>query len=119
MSKDMSMIAYCGLNCEECLTYLATQKDDDAEREKVAKQWSEEYKVPLKASHINCDGCKTQDGRLFMYCQMCEVKPCGEGKKVETCAHCDDYECDKIQGLFKMAPTIIEGLEKIRAGLAE
>lgn len=117
MSKDMSMIAYCGLNCAECQAYLATQNDDDVAREKVAKQWSEAYKVPIKTSHINCDGCKTESGRLFGYCQMCEVKSCGEEKKVDTCAHCDDYGCDKIQGLFKMAPTIKEALEKIGTSL--
>ena len=117
MNQQMSMIAYCGLNCAECPTYLATQKDDDGAREKVAKQWSEEYKIPLKVTDINCDGCKTDGGRLFGYCQMCEVKSCGEEKKIATCAHCDDFECDKIQALFKMAPTIKEALEKIKAGL--
>jgi len=33
------MIAYCGLICTECPGYIATQKDSDEEREKVAKLW--------------------------------------------------------------------------------
>jgi len=117
--NDMKMIAYCGLNCGECLTYLATQKDDDAAREKVAKQWSEEFKISLKPSDINCDGCKTDGGRLFGYCQMCDVRACGKEKQVETCAHCEDFECDKIQGLLKMFPNANanEALSKIRASL--
>jgi hypothetical protein len=31
------MISFCGLTCTECPAFLATQKDDDQEREKVAK----------------------------------------------------------------------------------
>lgn len=30
------LIAYCGLNCEECKAYIATVNDDDELREKVA-----------------------------------------------------------------------------------
>ena len=117
MNQLMNLTAYCGLSCAECPTYLATQKDDDQEREKVAQQWSKAFNIPLKASDINCDGCKTDNGRLFGYCQMCEVRACGQEKKVETCAHCDDFECDKIQGLFKMIPNSKELLGKIKATL--
>ena len=117
MNQQMSMTAYCGLYCAECPAYLATQKDDDQEREKVAKQWSEEFKVSLNASQINCDGCKTEDGRLFLYCQMCQARTCGKEKQVETCAHCEAFECDKIQGIFKMIPGTREALERIRATL--
>ena len=30
------MIAYCGLVCSNCPTFLATKNDDDAAREKTA-----------------------------------------------------------------------------------
>ena len=31
------MIAFCGLTCTECPAFIATQKNDNKEREKVAK----------------------------------------------------------------------------------
>ena len=34
------IIAYCGLICSECPAYIATQKDSDEERKKVAEKWS-------------------------------------------------------------------------------
>jgi len=34
------MIAFCGLTCTECPAFIATQKNDDKEREKVAKDYS-------------------------------------------------------------------------------
>ena len=106
MKNEMSMTAYCGLNCAACPTYLATQKDDDKEREKVAKQWSKQFNMTLKPSDMNCDGCKAEKGRLFGFCRICEVRKCGAQKKMATCAHCDDYGCDKIQGLFELEPEI-------------
>ena len=36
-----TMIAFCGLDCEQCDAYLATVRDDRALREKTAKLWSE------------------------------------------------------------------------------
>jgi len=36
-----NFIAYCGLNCETCEARLATINNDDALREKVAKEWGE------------------------------------------------------------------------------
>ena len=34
------IIAYCGLNCSNCGTYLATQNNDNAKKIEVAKEWS-------------------------------------------------------------------------------
>ena len=33
-------IAYCGLDCEKCEARIATMNNDDALRQKVAKEWS-------------------------------------------------------------------------------
>ncbi|OFW52645.1 MAG: hypothetical protein A2163_00025 [Actinobacteria bacterium RBG_13_35_12] len=74
------MIAFCGLTCIECLAFIATQKDDDKEREKVAKVWSKLYKCDIKPENINCDGCLEESGRLFNYCTVCEIRKCGQEK---------------------------------------
>ena len=117
MSNEMQMTAYCGLNCTECPTYLATQKDDDKLRDKVAKQWSKQFKVQFKPSDMNCDGCKTENGRLFGFCKACEVRQCSREKGVETCAHCEDYGCETITKFFEWVPAAKEQLDAIRAGL--
>ncbi len=112
-------MSYCGIKCEKCLTYIATQKDDDEERQKVADMWGKMFQVPFKIEDINCDGCHTQNGRLFGHCTNCQVRLCGIEKSVETCAHCDDYSCDKIDELYKVLPhpTARKNLEKIHSGL--
>jgi hypothetical protein len=118
MDNGSKMTAYCGLVCTECPTYTATMNDDDKARGKVAMQWSKQYNTKIEPGDINCDGCKSGNGRLFKFCNMCEVRKCGEEKKVETCAHCDDYECSKIQGLFGMEPRMKKALDRIRASLS-
>ena len=88
--KDM--IAYCGLDCEKCDAYLATIHDDQALREKTAKQWSEWNHVTILPEHINCEGCRV-NGKKSVYCdKLCEIRQCALKKGVETCGGCPEME---------------------------
>ena len=109
------MIAFCGLACSGCPARLATQKDDDAKRKEVAEAWSKQYNATIKPEDINCDGCMSQ--RLFFYCNICEIRKCGTEKRVENCAYCDEYACDKLTKFFAMAPAAKTALEEIRKSL--
>ena len=111
------MIAYCGLVCTECPAYLATQKDDDAERKKVAEKWNKEFDGNFKIEDINCDGCLAESDRLLGFCQQCEIRKCGQKKGVVNCAYCDDYGCEKLTKFFNMAPAAKKNLEDIRKDL--
>ena len=48
---------YCGINCSECPVFIATQKNDNSERERVAKLFTEQYGEAYEAADINCYGC--------------------------------------------------------------
>ena len=111
------MIAFCGLVCTECPAYLATQRDDDALRAKTAAEWSTMFGASIPPEAIHCDGCHAVGGRLFRHCTVCEVRLCGLQRKVLTCAHCDDYGCERITAFFKMAPEAKASLDAIRAEL--
>jgi len=111
------IIGVCGLTCSECPAYKATQSDDDAERKRVAEMWSKEYGAEIKPEDINCDGCTVLDGRNFGYCSKCEIRACGLGRKVQNCAHCSEYACEKLGKFFEMAPQAKETLDGIKTGL--
>ena len=111
------MIGYCGITCSECPAMMATAKDDDGERARVAQMWSEQFKVDLKPEDINCNGCLSTVEPLFSHCQVCEIRKCGKDKAVVNCAHCDDYACEKITEFFKMAPDAKTTLDGIKGGL--
>lgn len=112
--EEEKMIAFCGLGCSECPTFLATQKNDDKMREETAKKWSEMFHAEIKPADINCDGCVSQSSRLFSYCGMCEIRKCGKEKKVKNCAYCDEYPCGKLSDFLKNAPEAKATLDEIR-----
>jgi hypothetical protein len=109
------MMAFCGINCHECPAFFATIANDDGKRAEVAQFWSTQFNADIKPEDINCNGCQSDSGRLFDYCQTCEIKKCGMGKNVENCAHCSDYSCEKLNNFFKMMPVAKKHLDEIRA----
>ena len=94
------MIAYCGITCSDCRAFIATQRNDPELKKKVAKAWSTK-KETLKPEDINCDGCLATGNRLFKFCGVCEVRRCGYEKGVENCAHCREFPCERLSGLWK------------------
>jgi hypothetical protein len=99
------MIAYCGLNCVTCPIYLATREENPEkqrrEREQIViaikKYLSEEKRVE---DITDCDGCKAQGGRLYSGCQTCQIRKCARQKRLENCAFCGKYPCDKLSKFF-------------------
>lgn len=111
------MIAYCGLNCTECPAFIATQENDDKKRKEVAEMWKGELNTELKAEDINCDGCLSNSGRLFLHCSQCNVRKCASEKSLDNCAHCEVDGCEKLQRLHKGIPEAKEGFERIKKEL--
>ncbi len=112
------IIAYCGINCQECDAYQATQSGDEAAKERVAAGWRQTFQEPkIDANYISCDGCTSQTGRICGYCGACAVRSCAIEHKVENCAHCSDYACELLDSYFERAPELRETLDAIRQAL--
>ena len=90
-------IAYCGLDCETCEARLATVNNDDALRQRVAREWSELNGVEITAEMINCSGCRIP-GAKTPYCDsLCPIRQCAMGKQIETCGSCPEMNsCEKL-----------------------
>ena len=110
-------IAYCGLICSDCPAFLATQENDDVERKRVAELWSKTYGGSIKPEDINCDGCVSTSERVFGHCRVCEIRKCGQSKKVQNCAYCAEYPCEKNKSFLKLVPDAQGVLEEVRKGL--
>lgn len=111
--KDL--IACCGLDCENCDARKATVNNDDALREKTAKQWAEANDAPIKPEHINCMGCRTE-GVKYLYCgDLCPVRKCVSEKGYDTCADCAEIDtCEVVAQVFKNAPDACGNLKTER-----
>jgi hypothetical protein len=90
-------IACCGLDCAVCEARLATVRDDEALRVKVAKEWSALNRAEITPEMINCEGCRV-DGKKTPFCEsMCPIRLCAKGRKIETCGSCSELmDCKKV-----------------------
>jgi hypothetical protein len=113
-SGEKKMIAACGLTCSACPAFIATRKNDDALRQETARKWSEMFKSDIKPEDINCDGCPSGSDRIFNYCRVCGIRACSREKKVETCAACAGYPCQKLSDFLTQAPEAKATLEALR-----
>jgi hypothetical protein len=116
------IIAYCGLTCHTCPIFAATREPVAAirntMRESVAAVCREQYGMDVEADDINdCDGCTSGTGRLFFGCAKCEIRPCAQERKLESCAHCAEFACAKLEKIFASengARTRLEAMRAIR-----
>jgi hypothetical protein len=115
--KRLRQISFCGIDCNECPAFLATQEDNDEERVKIAELWSCKYNSDIKPEDINCDGCLSEGGRRFNYCRVCEVRTCCQERHIKNCACCDEYACEKLSPIFEVASHTRITLDEIRKNL--
>jgi hypothetical protein len=108
------MVGYCGIVCSDCPVMVATQKNDDAERKRVAEIFTRQYEKECKPEDINCEGCVSSGQRIFSYCSVCEIRKCGKTKNLNNCASCVDYPCEKLSKLFAGYAKAKETLDEIR-----
>lgn len=114
MSK-LDLIAFCGIDCSECPAYVSKRTGDIKLKQQTAEKWSSPD-TKIKPEDISCDGCTVVNKELFRYCNECLVRICGLEKDVLNCAHCSEYSCEKLEGIWKMFNMELpkENLEKIR-----
>jgi hypothetical protein len=113
-------VAFCGLSCDSCPVRWATMEEDRAKqgrmRTVIAQKAREQYGMELQPEDVtDCDGCRTENGRLFSGCQQCAIRECAKHKNLGSCAMCGDYACEKLQKFFSTDPEAKMRLEFIRA----
>ena len=115
--KQMSeMTAYCGLHCDECKAFKATQTEDLEWKKQIAKHWSDQGEIKFKPEDVDCHGCKSDT--ISGFCRkLCNIRPCAQEKKVKACAHCNEYPCEKLKEYLSVDPVATKNLEEIRKTL--
>jgi len=115
-------LSYCGLTCQTCPIYLATREKNPEKKHEmrvdIAWQIKERYGQECKPEDVtDCDGCKTEGGRLFSGCKNCHMRNCARQKGLENCAHCNEYACERIEKFFATDPDARVRLDAIRREL--
>lgn len=82
------MTAPCGLDCFNCVVYLAN------ENQEMRTMVSKKMGIPLERAA--CKGCRSERGECPVIPMPCKVYPCAEKKGVEFCCDCRDFPCDYL-----------------------
>lgn len=110
-------MAYCGLDCVNCPAYLATQSGDMVALARVAARWSSDTGMDITTESILCDGCKSGSERMNTFCGVCAIRDCAERRGLFTCAHCEEYPCERLADFPAYEAEGKAHLDKIRKTL--
>ncbi len=97
------MVAFCGLFCDECPAYIATQVNDEAARQEAIARWRKLFNdSDIDVEFVTCDGCLITNGRLGGPCRECQIRKCALASGVANCAECEGYQdCEKLYVLIE------------------
>jgi len=105
------MIAPCGIDCEVCDAFIATQNNDLELKKKLAADYLKNFNKEISLEDLDCDGC-ISDARHIGFCAVCQIRQCARSKGYVTCAECESFPCET--GSFIWTPE-----SKSRAKLEE
>ena len=116
--KQMHMekqIACCGFDCSTCEVRIATVKNDDALRVKIAEEWKVRYhKTDIFPEMINCAGCR-EAGVINNRCELCEIRKCVKSKNFKTCVECIKLEdCTLLKKVHQHVPEAMDNLKSLK-----
>lgn len=115
----VELIACCGLACHTCPIYLATRQENKTEQTRMRIEISQllkaQYGMNFQPEDISdCDGCRTEGGRLFSGCKNCLIRECAREKRLASCADCAEYACERLKAFFSSEPTAKLRLDEMR-----
>jgi hypothetical protein len=107
--SDKKLAAVCGLYCEACSWFIATNED----RERLKRLANQ---LHFSEEESKCYGCRS-DKRL-PYCEKCMMSACAKERGIDFCSECDEYPCDELKRFQSAMPHRIElwvNLDRIKS----
>ena len=94
MDCTAEILSRCGYRCDLCLAYAPNLQAHPEYRLKLSDSWYKYFGFRIAPENIYCEGCLPESPRLID--TACPVKPCVIAKKLQNCAACDAYGCEKL-----------------------
>lgn len=85
---------YCGHDCSKCVTYIATQTNNDDLRRQAQIFYKESIGLDIPLEKFYCNGGKTKN--VFELCKECPFKKCCIERGIDACGKCSEYPCKEI-----------------------
>lgn len=88
------IISKCGYRCDLCPAHESNLKTE-ADKKIMCDAWNKYLGGSIEPEAISaCGGCQAEGNQGD---ESCPVRPCAIGKGVETCAHCEEFACEKVK----------------------
>ena len=94
ISKLFGLPCYCGHDCSKCVTYIATQTDNDDLRRQAQSFYKERFGLDIPLEKFYCDGGRSEN--VFELCKECPFKKCCIERGIDACSKCSEYPCKDI-----------------------
>ena len=106
-----TLIACCGIDCENCDARIATVTGNEALRTATARKWTAMNGIEIKPEYLHCMGCRT-DGVKTSYCtDMCQIRACAARRGYATCGECAEVmTCPTVEPILKHQSDAIDNL---------
>ena len=102
-SAGGEIIARCGFRCDICPAYnmnIGVSADPGTIRE----GWRKYFGFDIPEERIACAGCLNEGRHADA---DCPVRPCAVERRMETCAGCPDFGCEKLKSRMDFAESVI------------
>jgi len=112
--SEKKLIAPCGLYCGHCNDYIAYINNDTDLKKKTANDINKQLDLNLNHEQIGCAGCLGNIHTDWSARLDCEVRACAIGKKILSCALCNNFSCEKLEKHFRDDNNKRENLLRIK-----
>lgn len=92
--KNADITCFCGHNCSKCVTYIATQKNDNNLRKQSQDFYKENFGLDIPLEKFICEGGRSNN--KFELCIDCPFIKCCKKHGVDSCYECSQYPCKEI-----------------------
>lgn len=93
-NKLFGLPCYCGHDCSKCVTYIATQTNNDDLRRQAQRFYKERFGLDIPLEKFYCDGGRSKN--VFELCKECPFKKCCIEHGIDACSKCSEYPCKDI-----------------------
>ncbi len=103
----------CGIDCNSCDAFIATQTNDLELFEKLAEQFKVNQGLEIEPEKLRCNGCMNE-GVHIGFCDECGIRACAIEKGYQNCADCDLLPCEKGSFIWTEGSASLANLRSIR-----
>ena len=89
-----AIFCYCGHDCTRCITYIATQRNNDNLRRQSQSYYKEKFGLDIPLEKFNCNGGRSE--KVFEPCKECPFIQCCKQHDIDSCSKCPEYPCKEI-----------------------